>query len=100
MNWRRFSRRSQHSRVSLRTMNGGRMAKATVVRAEAPVEKVTLELSHEEAQALANLLGAITPACERHVGNQGDVDTSLIYDKLAEVGYESVDIWAALRPGA
>ena len=79
-------------------MNGGRMAKVTVVRAEAPVEKVTLELSHEEAQALANLLGAITTACEQHVGNRGDVDTFPIYDKLVEAGYQPVALGAALRP--
>lgn len=80
-------------------MTGGRMAKATVVRAEAPVEKVTLELSHEEAQALANVLGALTPACERHVGNRDCVDTFPIYDTLAEVGYGSVVLGVTLRPG-
>ena len=75
------------------------MAKATVVRAEAPVEKVTLELSHEEAQALANLLGAITTACEQHVGNRGGVDTFPVYGVLREAGYESAVPWAVLRPG-
>lgn len=75
------------------------MAKATVVRALPPVEKVTLELSHEEAQALANVLGALTSSCERHVGNPVDVDTFPIYDTLAEVGYESVVSGVTLRPG-
>jgi len=74
------------------------MARVTVVRAEGPVEKVTLEMSHEEAQALANVLGALTSACERHVGNRGVVDTYPIYDKLVEAGYGPALLGVTLRP--
>lgn len=65
------------------------MAKATVVRAEAPVEKVTLELSHEEAQALANILGLVTDTRERAVGNPPGA-TYPIYRVLVAAGYTHV----------
>ncbi len=55
------------------------MAKATVVRAEAPIEKVTLELSHEEAQALVNVLGAMTAVAKAALNNQPGAQGAVYY---------------------
>ena len=75
------------------------MAKATVVRAapRPPVEKVTLELSHEEAQALMNVVGAVTGSAQLYVGNPIDATTP-IYHALYEVDYRCVHVFRKLVP--
>ena len=72
------------------------MAKATV-HTEPVVDKVVLELTHAEAQALINALGAMTTRTELHVGN-GNTRTVGIYFALKKAGYEATRKFIGLAP--